>query len=221
MSIESKILDGYVLNTEKLLAYGFKPEGDKLVFQKHLSEDDMDIILSYDGSIAGMIIDRSLGEEYTLFRVEDQSGYSAGIRRKFVDLIADVREKCSENFERKNEQTKRLEEYIITEYGSMPERLWADYPTFRIFRKVGKEKWFALIGSVARNKIDRVSETEEPVDFLNVKADPEKISELLSVKGFFAAYHMNKKHWLTIVLDGTVADETVHEMIAKSHDLVK
>ena len=33
-------------------------------------------------------------------------------------------------------------------------------------------------------------------------------------------YHLNKRHWVTITLDGSVADETVFELLEDSYDLV-
>jgi len=35
------------------------------------------------------------------------------------------------------------------------------------------------------------------------------------------AYHMNKKHWNSIILDGTVPGKEIKRMIAESYDLVK
>ena len=56
---------------------------------------------------------------------------------------------------------------------------------------------------------------------LNVKTDPEKAlfwrDIYSSVK---PGYHQNKKHWNTIILDGTVPDKDVKMMIAESYDLV-
>lgn len=33
-------------------------------------------------------------------------------------------------------------------------------------------------------------------------------------------YHQNKEHWNSIILDGTVSDEEIRRMIAKSYDLI-
>ena len=56
---------------------------------------------------------------------------------------------------------------------------------------------------------------------LNVKTDPEKAffwrDIYASVK---PGYHQNKKHWNTIILDGSIPDKDVKMMIAESYDLV-
>ena len=60
----------------------------------------------------------------------------------------------------------------------------------------------------------------DPLQF-NVKCDPEKSIEL---REEFACvqpgYHMNKKHWNTVVVDGSVSDAQLKEWIDWSYDLV-
>lgn len=56
---------------------------------------------------------------------------------------------------------------------------------------------------------------------LNVKVDPEKAHFWRSVyKSVIPGYHQNKKHWNTIILDGTIPDEDVKMMIAESYDII-
>ncbi|GAB2771573.1 MmcQ/YjbR family DNA-binding protein [Rhabdobacter roseus] len=55
----------------------------------------------------------------------------------------------------------------------------------------------------------------------NVKCEPEKAEELReqypSVK---PGYHMNKKHWNTVIVDGSVPDTLLHEWIRDSYELI-
>ena len=56
---------------------------------------------------------------------------------------------------------------------------------------------------------------------LNVKVSPGWRDLWRSVyKSVIPAYHQNKEHWNTIILDGTVPDEEIKNMIALSYDLV-
>ena len=55
----------------------------------------------------------------------------------------------------------------------------------------------------------------------NVKCDPEKAIELREEYPCVQpGYHMNKKHWNTIVVDGSVTDKQLKEWINLSYDLV-
>ena len=58
--------------------------------------------------------------------------------------------------------------------------------------------------------------------WLNVKCDPEWRDFWRSAfDSVIPAYHMNKEHWNSIILDGTVPDEDVERMIGESYDLTK
>lgn len=57
--------------------------------------------------------------------------------------------------------------------------------------------------------------------WLNVKTDPEwRDFWRETYEAVIPAYHQNKEHWNTIILDGTVPDEDVKRMIAESYELV-
>ena len=61
----------------------------------------------------------------------------------------------------------------------------------------------------------------EPTQF-NVKCDPDKAEELREeYPCVLPGYHMNKKHWNTIVVDGSVSSKLLKEWIDHSYDLVK
>ena len=56
---------------------------------------------------------------------------------------------------------------------------------------------------------------------INLKCDPDRalmLREIFEAVG--PGYHMNKRHWNTVILDGTVPDETLRELIDHSYDLV-
>ena len=56
---------------------------------------------------------------------------------------------------------------------------------------------------------------------VNLKCDPEWAIELRELHtAVRPGYHMNKRHWNTVELDGTIDDEDVREMIEHSYDLV-
>jgi predicted DNA-binding protein (MmcQ/YjbR family) len=61
----------------------------------------------------------------------------------------------------------------------------------------------------------------EAFEGVNVKVDPEKGVELRDRYDFIQpAYHMNKKHWVTIVMEGAVPDKLIRELIDDSYGLV-
>jgi predicted DNA-binding protein (MmcQ/YjbR family) len=107
---------------------------------------------------------------------------------------------------------KEIEEYLL----SMP-NVWLDYPFGKdvAVYKVGDKqsesggKMFALI-----------SEAKEPLQ-ISLKCDP-----LLAVtlrekyETILPGYHLNKKHWNTVLLTGQLPLEEVKGLIRHSYDLV-
>ncbi len=61
-----------------------------------------------------------------------------------------------------------------------------------------------------------------PLKF-NVKCDPDKAIELREAypDSVLPGYHMNKKHWNTVVVDGRLSKKQLKEMIDHSYELVK
>ncbi len=77
-------------------------------------------------------------------------------------------------------------------------------------KHLSNNKWFALIMNV-NDKL-----------YLNVKTKPE-YSELLrnTYEYIIPAYHMNKEHWNTIIVDEEVDSDIVKELIVQSYELTK
>ena len=56
---------------------------------------------------------------------------------------------------------------------------------------------------------------------INLKCDPEEAVSLRErYPGILPGYHMNKRHWNTVLMDGTVPDRLVEDMICESYSLV-
>ena len=88
-----------------------------------------------------------------------------------------------------------------------------------VFRHPDNKKWFALIMRIKKCKLGFNS--DEYIDIVNLKCAPEIMDDLYLESGVFPAYHMNKKHWLTLCLDGSCDDKTLKWVTKISYDLTK
>lgn len=105
--------------------------------------------------------------------------------------------------------------YIKKKYKASPEYPWAKYDINAVFRHSDNRKWFALVMRVEREKLG-FSE-QGYVDAINLKIDDRMFRDvLLNEEGILPAYHMNKEHWITVLLDGTVETERVFDLIDAS-----
>ena len=94
---------------------------------------------------------------------------------------------------------KGLTEYILNNYVTNEEKPWADSPEFSVFRHLSNKKWFAIIMLVAANKFGLDLDGE--VEVVNLKCEPFLIDNFLDGKSVFRAYHMNKTHWISVIVD--------------------
>lgn len=94
---------------------------------------------------------------------------------------------------------------------------WEDTPEYSVFRHADNRKWFALVANVKYQTLD----IDKPgiVDFINLKCDPDLIEEAITHPGILPAYHMNKRHWITILLDGSCVDSELKNLIDLSFRL--
>lgn len=106
---------------------------------------------------------------------------------------------------------KQFEDYLL-EFSNT----WLDYPfgegtsVYKIGHKeTGEGKMFAL-----------VEDNSKPLR-VSLKCDPQ-LAETLREKyeSVVPGYHLNKKHWNTIICSGQLSDEEVKDLARLSYDLV-
>lgn len=86
-----------------------------------------------------------------------------------------------------------------------------------VLRRPDNRKWFGLLMSVPADRLG--FGTNQLMDILNVKCDPNLSGSLRLSPGFLPAYHMNKESWISILLDGSVPLEQIQMLLNLSYDL--
>ena len=112
-----------------------------------------------------------------------------------------------------------LAAYLTETYSVLGEQLFARYPGFQVFRHNANKKWFAVMMDIPRKNLGLPGEGELSV--VNLKCDTRLIGSFRAEAGIFPGWHMNKAHWLTVVLDGTVEDEKLKFLVDMSYELTK
>jgi len=113
---------------------------------------------------------------------------------------------------------EKIVKYIKEKYNIEPQRPWAKYPENLTFKAGENDKWFALIMPVEKRKLGMDSEGE--IFIINVKARADFIAMMAGIDGYMPAYHMNKNHWLTVFLDGTVPISQVMDRVDESYEMI-
>lgn len=110
-------------------------------------------------------------------------------------------------------------EYANDAYATLPDYPWIKTPDYAILRHGNNRKWFCAIINITEDKLGLNS--NKMIDALLLKCDPVLISLLHGEPGILPAYHMNKEHWITVLLDGSCPKERVFELIDLSYNLTK
>ena len=114
---------------------------------------------------------------------------------------------------------EELAAYLADTYSIEGEHLFATYPSFLVFRHNGNRKWFAVIMDIPRKNLKLPGEGE--ISVVNLKCDTRLICSFREELGIFPGWHMNKAHWLSVALDGTVEDEKIRFLVDMSYELTK
>ena len=95
-------------------------------------------------------------------------------------------------------------DYCLDTYGTS-----ADYPfdedfETAVFRHTGNRKWYAIMMRVSRRKFG--FDSDEVIDVVNLKLPPEMFGSFGAADGVYLAYHMNKVHWISVLLPDAAQD---------------
>ena len=113
----------------------------------------------------------------------------------------------------------QLEKYIVETYSAEGEYLFVQSPSFEVFRHTSGRKWFAVIMDIPRKYLGLTEDGD--ISVVNLKCDPRLAESFRREPGIFPGWHMNKTHWITVALDGTVPDDRVEFLLNMSYELTR
>lgn len=211
------LLEQYDIDCKRAIAYGFSRTEAGLELKKELPGVGLYAVFVIAGkSFEVNVFDADTDEEYLPFNVLDNiTGFVTGIREQVEDLVQEIEEKCLLNSNMK----LRLMEYCERKFGTEPEAPWEDSPDAYTFKTAKRNKWYALFMTIPYKSLGLVA--KGALDVVNIKLPPEKVLDLIDRVHFYPAYHMNKKHWITIVLDKEVDEPLVQQLLEESYGLVE
>lgn len=215
-----KIIDveEYNFTKEKLLQYGFKEEAEKLIYRKEILDSSFLIeIVFVNSQLLIEVYDIEFDEIYSLFSVDSAVGETVqNIREHVEKLLSFILGLADES----GKISLEIIDYCNNKYGENHVNPFKKHPDILAFVNE-KNKWYALFLDVDYSKLKKNTDITTKVKILNVKYPTDIILDIIDNKNIFPAYHMNKKHWISIVLDRNIKFETIKELIDISYSLVK
>ncbi len=222
MTIETEVFKKSDIDISKLTKYGFKKKTNTYLYEKLFKDGEFKAVITINnkGEIQGKVFDIENNEEYLPLRIKhNESAYAGIVKASYIEVLEDIKEKCSAPKYFVFPQSNRIANLIIKKYKCNIDYPWAECNSHGVFRNLDNNKWFALLMNIDKSKIDKTKKGE--IEVVNLKLDENEIKNLIKQEGFYPAYHMNKKSWITVILDDTLPDETIMNYIDKSHNLTK
>ena len=210
------------IDLKRLEKFGFKLKENSYYYNISLLKNQfkMCVKINLDNSIFTEIIDVETSEPYVLHLLEmKRSGYSEKVYKAYCEVLEKIKKECFEDERFKANYTKEIIEYLKNKYGDELEFLWEKSPKNAVVRRKSTKKWYAAILTISKRKLNLNS--YEIIEIINLHNSQEEIEKLIDNKKYFPAYHMNKKYWCTICLDGTVELKEIYKLIDISYELAK
>lgn len=221
---------------DKLISFGFQKQADVFSYSTNILDDQfsLEITINQNGEVGTKLIDTFTQDLYTLHLVEDAQGaYIGEIRQVIGDILEKISKECFRPQVFKSDVTQALISYASQKYGAPLEFLWEKFDNNAVMRRQDNDKWFALFVSIQKSKLGIQTDdtriqsngvkvhTDSLVEILVARISPNDVDDALSKRGYLPAYHMNKKNWITILLDGSVPYDEVFSRLDDSFLLAK
>lgn len=204
------------INYKKLVEYGFVKKENSYYYEKNISNNEFKVVveISKEKQISKLIDLES--EEYILVDVANSTGEFVGkLRDEYDSVLKDIINKCTN--ENENKQVASVIKYIKEKFNDDLEYLWEKFPDDAIWRNKENNKWYGALLKISCIKLGL--ESDEITEILDLRYQKEDIKNIIDNKKIFPGYHMNKKSWITIKLDGSVELKEIYKLIDNSYQL--
>ena len=212
-----EIFKSYQFNQEKAQAFGFVENGGVWTYSCQILQGDFVMTVSITAdNVSFQVFDQETGDPYPQVHMQSMTGsFVASVREACLGILYQIRKSCFDVKEFICPQTKRIMGYVQEKYANQLEYLWEKSPDTAVLRHEGNQKWYAVLMKISWDKLDKGKEGF--VEAVNLKHD--QVADLLSHKGIYPAFHMNKRYWISVALDDTLSDEEVLKLIERSWNL--
>ena len=109
-------------------------------------------------------------------------------------------------------------ELCSSSYFTLPDYPFDEDFETAVFRHSDNRKWFALSMQVSRRKFGL--DSDEVIDVVNLKLPTEMFGSFGAADGVYPAYHMNKLHWISVLLPDA-PDDVVQFLTNASFEATK
>lgn len=108
--------------------------------------------------------------------------------------------------------------YCLDTYGTSPDHPFDDWLESAVLRHEDNRKWYAIVMKVARRRLG--IDSDEEVFVVNLKQPTEMFGSFGEADGVYPAYHMNKLHWISVILSDA-PDDVIELLVNVSFEVTR
>ena len=184
MTIEEEIFKRTIVDFDRLEKFGFTKTAGNWTYSELFMDGDFKAVVNVTskGNVSGTVIEIATEDEFLPLRVENMEGFAGKVRTEYQKILKDIKANCCRINYFASPQANRLTQIIYDNYGDNPVFPW-DNDDAGVFKNPDNGKWYALIMSIDRSKLNKKLSGE--VEVVNIKLDEAKIPELYKQDGFY------------------------------------
>lgn len=210
----SRMVRGRSLDPAKAEEAGFRKKGTGYVLRKPLQGLGLQAEITLGEKTLGVRVLEEDGEEFYLLRVGNAAG-------SFLPSVRDAAEEAAREIADRvfpaEDPGRRILETARRRFGTVPDAPFDDGGESLALR-AENGKWYALVMTIDASRLSK--DRRGPVRVMNLKVDPAKRESYRDDLYFYPAYHMNKTHWMTVLLDGGLDWDKAERILEESYRLV-
>ena len=209
------------VDIQKAVLFGFAQGNGNYIYATDILDGSflLQVIITLNGNIDTKLTEKATDDEYVLYKTNATGAFVGEVRNAIEAILIQVADKCYSTEILKSAQAKEIICYVREKYGDELEFLWEKFPDNAIWRRKDNEKWYGALLTVKASKL--ALDGDMMIEILDLRIKTENIETTVDNQRFFMGYHMNKKHWYTLLLNGSIPTEEICRRIDESYLLAK
>ncbi len=215
--IEQDIFAKKQVQMEKLEAYGFVRKRERYIYQEKICEGSFlcEVSITKEGNVDCSCIDLLSLEPYDAIYISYQNGsFVSHVRESYLDCLQKIADAICIPLPFQYPQANRLAQWMQNVFHESPQPFSEKAKDYIVFQNHENQMMHAMVSTIPHAKME--GNSEEKIEVLNVKADPDDVNRYLSQEHYYPAWHMNKKNWISILLNDSLSDEEIQDLLSVS-----
>ena len=218
MNIAENVFEKMSPDVPLLQKYGFRAAKGGYAYSEEFMGGAFraEVFVSQTLRVSARVLDVYAGGEYAAVNSDAYAGaYVGAVRAAFESVLRKIAAACFKKSLFSSPQGNRIAALLLGKYGDAPDFPFSRPSVAGVFRCPQNRKWYALIMRVKKSALFKDSPAGETADIMNLKIG----GAAPAGQGFLPAYHMNRKNWITVLLDAGVSDGEIMGLLDESRRL--